>query len=122
DHNLIMAIIAINMTIIGLTSLAETKKIIGIDYASFLIKKYKILNVFTIYPLLIIFALINIASLFLMFITSEPFGFYNFILLVISLTFATFYFFAYIITENNWVRSQIYQQEITGLYYKSENI
>ncbi|WP_165976170.1 hypothetical protein [Bacillus salipaludis] len=32
DVSLIMAIIAINMTIIGLTSLAETKKIIGVDY------------------------------------------------------------------------------------------
>ncbi|MFJ8246318.1 hypothetical protein [Peribacillus asahii] len=38
DSSLIMAMIAINMTIIGLTSLAEFKKVIGIDYGSFLIK------------------------------------------------------------------------------------
>ncbi|WP_019241454.1 MULTISPECIES: hypothetical protein [Bacillus] len=35
DSSLIMAIIAINMTIIGLTSLSEFKKILGIDYGSF---------------------------------------------------------------------------------------
>lgn len=32
DISIIIAIIAINMTVIGLTSLAETKKIIGVDY------------------------------------------------------------------------------------------
>jgi hypothetical protein len=49
DTATLIAIIAINMTVIGLTSLAETKKIIGVDYGRFLVKKYRILGQVRIY-------------------------------------------------------------------------
>jgi hypothetical protein len=122
DHNLLMAIIAINMTIIGLTSLAETKKIIGIDYGKFLIKKYKVFRGVRIYHLLIIFAVVNVVSLFLMVLPMENFRLTNFILLVISLSFAIYYFFGYILSENKLVKKQIYENEIVGLYIDSDNV
>ncbi|MGO1528537.1 MAG: hypothetical protein ACTHWU_07420, partial [Senegalia sp. (in: firmicutes)] len=52
--------IAINMTVIGLTSLAESKTIIGIDYGKFLVKKYKVFGIIRMYYLLIIFAIIKL--------------------------------------------------------------
>ena len=46
-YNLCIAIVAINMTIIGLTSIAESKSVIGADYSDFLIKKYLNHNSYT---------------------------------------------------------------------------
>ena len=121
DSSLIMAIIAINMTIIGLTSLADFKKVIGIDYGSFLIKKFKLFTSFKIYHALVVFAIINVSSLFFMFINQPIFRLTNFLLLVLSLIFAIYYFFSFIIVENKTVKRQIYQTELEGLYYKSNN-
>lgn len=121
DSSLIMAIIAINMTIIGLTSLAEFKRVIGIDYGNFLIKKFRLLFGVKIYHLLVIFAVVNVSSLFFMFIDNGIFRLSNFLLLVLSLIFAIYYFFSFIIVENNSVRKQIYQAELEGLYYDSDN-
>ncbi|MGP1909979.1 hypothetical protein ACTSEZ_17540 [Metabacillus sp. JX24] len=121
DSNLIIAVIAINMTIIGLTSLAETKKIIGIDYGKFLVKKYRIFNLFRVYEMLVVFAIINVFSLFLMFVETFEFRLINSVFLMISLVFAIYYFFAYIISENKLVKNQIYEDEIKGLYYESDN-
>lgn len=122
DSNLIIAVIAINMTIIGLTSLAETKKIIGVDYGKFLVKKYRILNLFRVYELLIVFAIINVFSLFLMLVETFEFRLINSVFLMISLVFAIYYFFAYIISENKLVKIQIYEDELRGLYYESDNL
>ncbi|MGD7053953.1 hypothetical protein [Sutcliffiella horikoshii] len=122
DNSLIMAMIAINMTIIGLTSLAESKSIIGIDYGKFLVRKYKVLNIVKIYHLLIAFAIINVSSLFLMFVQTYQFRIIIFTVLILSLIFAIFYFFAYIIVENRWVKKQIYEQELLGLYYSSNEV
>lgn len=121
DTSLIMAIIAINMTIIGLTSLAEFKKVIGIDYGSFLIKKFRLVFGLKIYHLLVVFAVVNVSSLFFMFINNEIFRVANFLLLVFSLIFAIYYFFSFIIVENKSVRKQIYQAELEGLYIHSDN-
>lgn len=121
DNSLIMAIIAINMTIIGLTSLAESKSILGIDYGKFLLRKYKVFNYIRIYQLLIGFAIINVSSLFLMFVKVTEFRIANLFVLVLSLVFAIFYFFNYIIIENKGVRKQILEQELLGLYYDSNN-
>ncbi|SFF58471.1 hypothetical protein SAMN05216353_102182 [Halobacillus alkaliphilus] len=121
DNNLIIAIIAINMTIIGLTSLAETKRIIGVDYGKFLVKRYRAFNRIRIYNILIGFALINVSSLFLMAVKTMEFRLINSLLLMISLGFAMYYFFAYIISENKLVRKQIYEDELQNLYYSSDS-
>jgi hypothetical protein len=121
DTSLIFAIIAINMTIIGLTSLAETKKIIGVDYGRFLVKKYRLMGNIRIYELLIVFAIINVSSLFFMFVQTYKFRVVHFGLLTVSLVFAIYYFFSYIISENKRVKKQIYEDELLGLYYESNN-
>ncbi len=120
DSSLIIAIIAINMTVIGLTSLAEMKKVIGIDYGNFLLKKYKIFGFLRIYYVLILFGIINVFGLFLFFIPIYSLRLTYFWLLVVSLIFAIYYFFAYIIVESNKVIKQIYEQEILGFYYNSD--
>lgn len=116
-----MAIIAINMTIIGLTSLADFKKVVGVDYGTFLIKKYKLFYRFTVYHVLILFAVINVSSLFLMFIDNYTFRIVNFSLLILSLIFAIYYFFTFIIVDNKSVRKQIYQMELEGAYIDSDH-
>jgi hypothetical protein len=121
DSNLIMAIIAINMTVIGLTSLAETKRVIGVDYGKFLVRKYRVFKRIRIYELLIAFAIINVGSLLLIFIKNQEFRLLSFLLLLATLMFAIYYFFAYIIAENPRVRRQIYEDELAGLYFANDN-
>ena len=96
DNSLVMAIIAINMTIIGLTSLADQKCVIGIDYGKFLVTKFKLGGI-RMYYWLFGFALINVGSLFLMFLENPIIRIVNFIFLIVSLAFAIFYFFGFII-------------------------
>lgn len=120
DNSLIMAIIAINMTVIGLTSLADKKTIIGIDYGEFLIKEFKFMGL-KIYCWLIIFALINIGNLFLMFVEKPWIRILNFIFLVFSLVFAIYYFFRFILIENKYVVKQVYIRELLGMYCDSED-
>lgn len=119
DSSLIIAIIAINMTVIGLTSLAEMKNVIGIDYGKFLLRKYKIFGFIRVYYLLIVFASINVASLFLLAVQNYQFRLIHFWVLIVSLIFAIYYFFTYIIVESKGVKKQIYRQELLGHYYNS---
>ncbi|GAD79486.1 hypothetical protein [Vibrio ezurae] len=121
DGSVWLAIIAINMTIIGLTSLAESKSVIGIDYGQYLIKSYKVLFNVKIYHLLVIFALINIFSLFSMFTTIYSVRVINLVILILSLAFAIYYFFAYILIKNPRVNNQIYMDELLGIYYDSND-
>jgi len=121
DTSLIIAIIAINMTVIGLTSLAEMKNVVGIDYGRFLLRKYKIWGVIRVYYLLILFAIINVASLFLIIVPNYKFRLILFWVLIVSLIFAIYYFFTYIIVESKRVKKQIYEQEILGLYFNSDD-
>lgn len=121
DNSIILAIVAINMTVIGLTSLADTKSVIGIDYGDFLIKKYKIGYKIRMFYLLILFAITNIISLFSIIITNENLLLINSINLLVSLIFAIYYFFSYILVENDKVKHQIYENELTGLFYKDNN-
>ncbi len=121
DGSVWLAIIAINMTIIGLTSLAESKSVIGIDYGQYLIKSYKVFFDVKIYHLLVIFALVNIVSLFSMFTTIYVVRVINLVVLMLSLAFAIYYFFAYILIKNPRVKNQIYINELLGIYYDSND-
>lgn len=120
DQSIVLAIIAINMTIIGLTSLAESKKVIGVDYGQFLIKKYKIAHIVRMYYLLIAFAIVNVLSLLSILLDYQIINAINNVVLVVSLMFAIYYFFSYILIENRLVKTQIYEMELTGMYYKSD--
>ncbi|MBU3133141.1 hypothetical protein KPL40_11835 [Clostridium gasigenes] len=118
DNNLIMAIIAINMTIIGLTSLADKKTVIGVDYGDFLIKEFKFIGV-RMYYWIIIFALINVLSLFSMAIGNTAIRLITFIFLIQSFIFAIIYFFSFILIENKLVFKEVYIKELLGLYRDS---
>ncbi len=80
------------MTVIGLTSLAESKSVIGIEYGKFLIKRYKVFNLIKIYYLLIVFATINIISVLALFFENNVLITRVFIILSISLIFGIYYF------------------------------
>ena len=120
DNSIVMAIIAINMTVIGLTSLADTKSVIGVDYGKFLVTKYKLLGI-RMYYWLISFALINIFTLFIMFTQKPVVRIISFFFILLSLVFAIFYFFGFILIENKLVKEQIYMSELLGLYFKDSN-
>ncbi|MBP3456242.1 MAG: hypothetical protein J6K38_08295 [Alistipes sp.] len=116
----LLTMISINMTIIGLTSLAERKTIIGVDYGNFLIKKYKLFRIFPIYVLLLLFAVINTLALLALYLTDYNLRATIFVSLTICLSFAIYYFFGFILKENRYVKSQLYENEFIGLYYKDD--
>ena len=116
-----LSLIAINMTVIGLTSLADRKTIIGVDYSKYLLKNYKIAGVVRIFSLLIVFAMINILSLFVMLSNIYYLKIVFFLMLCASLVFAIFYFFGFILIENKQVRREICYNEILGLYFYKRN-
>lgn len=122
DGAIWLALITINMTIIGLTSLAETKRVIGVDYGKFLIRKYSVGGVVRIYFLLVVFAIINVVSLSSMFVQVDWLRLVNFAVLILSSIFAIYYFFNFILVENKGVKDQIFMDEILGMYYKSDDV
>ena len=106
--------ISINMTIIGLTSLAEKKTIIGVDYGKYLINKYKLFHIVPLYLMLILFAVVNTAALFTLYWTDSQFCLSIFIGLTVCLSFAIYYFFGFILRENNSVKR--HNKEIPQTY------
>ena len=118
DSNILLTMISINMTIIGLTSLAEKKTIIGVDYGKYLINKYKLFHIVPLYLMLILFAVVNTAALFTLYWTDSQFCLSIFIGLTVCLSFAIYYFFGFILRENNSVKRQLYENEFIGMYYK----
>ena len=60
DTGVLLSIIAINLTLIGLTSLAETRKVIGVDYGKFLITKAVICGGIKYKHFLVFFTMLNI--------------------------------------------------------------
>jgi hypothetical protein len=83
DTATLIAIIAINMTLIGYLLWQKQKKLI-VDYGRFLVKKYRMVGPVGIYELLILFAVINVSSLFFMFVQTFTFRMVHFILLTVS--------------------------------------
>ena len=120
NSSILLTMISINMTIIGLTSLAEKKTIIGVDYGKYLINKYKLLHFIPLYVLLILFALINTVALFTLYWTNSKFSVAIFIGLTVCLSFAIYYFFGFILRENRAVKRQLYENEFVGMYFASD--
>ncbi|MCM3636567.1 hypothetical protein M3152_02455 [Sporosarcina luteola] len=102
--------------------MAEMKNVIGVDYGKFLLGKYKIFGFIRVYYLLIVFAAINVSSLLLIFIDNPLFRLTNFIVLIVSLIFAIYYFFSYIIIESPFVKKQIYRKELLGFYFSNNEV
>jgi len=109
------------MTIIGLTSIAESKSVIGADYSDFLIKKYRILKFIRIYHLLIAFALVNILSLITMSFNNVIIQSVTLVLVLFSSILAMIYFFAFILVTNHSVEKAIYIDSLSMCYEENES-
>lgn len=121
-YNLCISIVAINMTIIGLTSIAESKSVIGADYSTFLIKKFRVLKYIRIYHLLIVFAAINILALITMSFDNLVIQSITLILVLVSAILAMVYFFSCILVTNEAVEKAIYIDVMSMCYRKDDNI
>ena len=55
-----VALIALNLTLIGLSSLAGKRSVLGVEYGKFLLDKYKVGGVFRLYHLLVFVAVSDI--------------------------------------------------------------
>lgn len=120
DNQLWLAIVAINITIIGLTSLADKRSVIGVEYGHYLLTEYKLFGFLRMYYLLIAFAVINAAAVVTLCFSSITLREVCYCLLVSSFIFALYYFFGYILKEHKHVRRQIIRRELSGLYFKSD--
>ena len=112
-----VALIALNITVIGLTSLAEKRTVIGVDYGKYLIDEYKLLGVVRVFHLLVAVAIINAASLIVMLHGfSVYFEIIVFFLLILSSWFVLTYLFSFVLRVHPHVKREIYRKEILGLY------
>lgn len=115
-----LGIIALNMTVIGLTSLAEKRLVIGVEYGKYLIDKYRVKNLIRLYHLMVIFAIVNALSLIFMWWDAFPWLqqiFFAF--LILSTWGLIFYFLGYILRVNKKVKGEIFKNEILGMYIQS---
>lgn len=118
-----IALVALNVTVIGLTSLAEKRVVIGIDYGKYLIDNYKLLNIIRIYYLLVGVAVINATSLVVM-LHSFPIWIecVMYILLILSSWFVLYYLFAYVLRVHPAVKEEIYRDQILGMYVQADKV
>lgn len=115
-----LGIVALNMTVIGLTSLAEKRLVIGVEYGKYLIDKYRIRNTIRLYHLIVAFAIINALSLVFMWWDAFPIlQIIIFSLLILSTWGMIYYFLEYIFRVNKKVEGEIYKNEILGMYINS---
>ena len=116
-----VALIGLNVTVIGLTSLAEKRNVVGIDYGKYLIDEYKLWGVFRIYHILIGVAFINALSLVVMLHGMSPVvDLIVFVLLIVSSWFVLLYLFSYVMRVHPRVKREIYRRQVLGLYIKAD--
>lgn len=121
DNSILISIIAINLTLIGLTSLAETKKVMGIDYGRFLINEYVFFLPFRITVKLKywlgFFIMVNGMAVVSLFFTKYMIVviFLSFILSFCLVTLLAYFFF-FIIQVNPNIRKQIYIKTFSVMY------
>ena len=112
-----VAMVALNLTIVGLSSLAEKRCVIGLEYGRYLLDKYKICGLVRLYYLLVFVAVVDVVSIvaiwvsFIPVVTIAIFG-----LLSFSTGIVIFFLFAYVLRVHDGVKRQIYKDEVQGLY------
>lgn len=116
-----IALIALNITVIGLTSLAEKRTVIGVDYGKYLMDSYKFLGLVRIFHMLVAVAIINAAALVVML---HGFSVYCevivFGLLILSSWFVLLYLFSFVLRVHPRVKREIYREQILGLYIDAD--
>lgn len=117
-----IALIAFNVTVVGLSSLAEKRTVIGIEYGKYLLDRFKWLGLFRVYHILVLVALINALSLIVMLhpdyspvLTTVVFS-----CLVLSSIFVLYYLFGYVLRVHPVVKKTIYRKQLLGLYVDSD--
>ena len=58
-----MALVALNLTIVGLSSLAEKRSVIGIEYGRYLLDRYKIYGFIRLFHMLVFVAVVDAISI-----------------------------------------------------------
>lgn len=116
-----LALIALIITVIGLTSLAEKRTVIGVDYGKYLIDEYKILGWVRVFHVFIGIAVINALALVVM-LHNFPavVEFVVFALLILCAWFVLVYLFSYVLRIHPRVKREIYKRQILGLYVNSD--
>lgn len=116
-----LGLVALNMTVLGLTSLAEKRLVIGVEYGKYLIDHYCLCGRIRLYHTLVGFAIVNALSLlFMWWQTVAALRMAVFGLLILSTWFLIYYFFWYILRVNKAVRREICKNEILGMYIESD--
>lgn len=117
DNGFLLSIIAINLTLIGLTSLAETRRVLGVDYGKFLINQAYVFWRIKFKHFIISFATINILSaVSLLFTHHKVVLLFTSSFLLISMILLLIYFISSILFVNNNVSEQIYLYTLSNLY------
>lgn len=117
-----IALIALNVTVVGLSSLAEKRTVIGVEYGRYLMDKYRLLGVCRVYSALVWVAVVNCISLFVL-LHNDSFPLLAavvFILLVISSMFVLDYLFSFVLRVHPKVKRAIYREQLLGLYVNSD--
>lgn len=124
DTQILVALIAINLTLIALTSLAESKKVIGIEYGKYLVNEYTFFTPswlpmisIRLKQLLFLFMVLNGVALAVLYLTQNSIALKIVSTsLVFCLLALLFYFFSYILTVNKNVKKQIYWSTLSCMY------
>ena len=117
DKALIVALIAINLTLLGLTTLAEAKKVLGVDYGKFLINKATLFLRVKYKHVIAIFTGINIIGVIAIFYTHiEIVLIITSVLISLSTILLLIYFVSSVLYINKRVRREIYLYTLSGLY------
>ena len=99
-----MALVALNLTIVGLSSLAEKRSVIGIEYGRYLLDKYKIHGRIRLFHLLVFVAVVDILSLVTMWLSFIPWvSVLTFALLSLSTAVVIYFLFAYVLKVHKGV-------------------
>ena len=115
-----VALIALNLTLIGLSSLAEKRSVIGVEYGKFLLDRYKVGGVFRLYHLLVFVAVSDIwAFVALWFVDCKWLAVTTFCMLCVSTCIVIVYLFVYVLRVSKEVKLQIYKNELQGLNVNS---
>ncbi len=120
DINTWIALIALNMTVLGLSSMAEKRSVAGVEYMRYMLDKYKLFGVIRMYYLLLVVAVVDVLAFIAMWIPQMPLVSYVvFGLLSFSTCIVIYFLFWYVLRVHKDVKNQIYKDELQGLYIKS---
>lgn len=120
DINTWIALIALNMTVLGLSSMAEKRNVAGVEYRQYILDKYKLFSVIRMYYLLLVVAVVDVLAFIAMWIPKILWVSYVvFGLLSLSTCIVIYFLFWYVLRVHKEVKNQIYKDELQGLYIKS---